>query len=456
MPLALYNSATRSKAPFVPIDPANVRVYMCGPTVYDKIHIGNGRAFTAFDLLVRLLRHHYGETQVTYVRNITDVDDKITARAAERGIDIGVLTAETTAILHQDLAALNLLVPNVEPRATAHIPCMIEMIELLLAKGHAYVEQGHVLFDVPNFADYGGLSGRDLDEMLAGARVEVAPYKRDPMDFVLWKPSDDHQPGWASPWGRGRPGWHIECSAMAKRHLGETFDIHGGGIDLQFPHHENERAQSMCAHDGRPFAKLWFHNGFLTVASEKMSKSLGNFMTVESARQHLPGEVIRYALLMAHYRQPADWSDAIADEAKLHLDRWYRLTDNVPASDYDASLIAPGVIAALDDDLNTPRAFAELHRLASDAAIGDDHARAVLKASAQFMGFLSQPAEAWFRFVPGGKAIDAAWVDQQIADRKAARAAKDFAKADQIRRALTEAGIILEDGPAGTTWRVGA
>jgi cysteinyl-tRNA synthetase len=450
MSLNLYNSALRAKAPFVPINRSNVRVYMCGPTVYDRIHIGNGRAFSAFDLLVRMLRHHYGASSVTYVRNITDVDDKINARAAERGIDISDLTQETTAILHADLAALNLLVPDVEPRATQHIPDMIAMIAVLIEKGHAYLEQGHVLFHVPSFSDYGALSRRSLDDMMAGARVEVAPYKRDPMDFVLWKPSADSQPGWPSPWGRGRPGWHIECSAMAKRHLGAQFDIHGGGIDLQFPHHENERAQSMCAHDGHSFANVWFHNGFLTIDAEKMSKSLGNFTTVEAARQRMPGEAVRYALLMAHYRQPADWSDTIADEAKTHLDRWYRLTDGVDAGDADMALIT-----ALDDDLNTPRAFAELHRLAGEAAGGSQHAAASLKASAQLMGFLGQSTEAWFRWSPSGIKIDPDWVDERIAARRAARAAKDFALADKVRQELTAAGIILEDGPKGTTWRVG-
>ncbi len=449
MSLTLYNSAARAKAPFQPLDPGRVRVYMCGPTVYDRIHIGNGRAFCAFDLLVRVLRHHYGANGVTYVRNITDVDDKISSRAAERGTDISVLTAETIAVLHADLAALNLLVPDVEPRATAHIPEMIAMIETLIAKGHAYVEQGHALFDVPSFSDYGALSRRSLDDMIAGARVEVAPYKRDPMDFVLWKPSDDTQPGWPSPWGRGRPGWHIECSAMAKRHLGESFDIHGGGIDLQFPHHENERAQSMCAHDGHSFAQVWFHNGFLTVDAEKMSKSLGNFMTVEAARENMPGEAVRYALLMAHYRQPADWSDDIAAEARTHLDRWYRLTDGIEAGEIDRA-----VLAALDDDLNTPRAFTELHRLAGEASSGSGTAAASLKASAQLMGFLGQQAEVWFRWMPKGRTIDPAWVEDRIQARRKARADKDYAQADLVRKELADAGVILEDGPQGTTWRV--
>jgi cysteinyl-tRNA synthetase len=449
MPLSLYNTATRDKALFEPIDPGQVRVYMCGPTVYDRIHIGNGRAFTAFDLLVRVLRHQFGAAHVVYVRNITDVDDKIQARAAALGVEIGTLTEKTTQGFHEDLADLNLLPPDVEPRATAHIADMIAMIEALIAKGHAYVEQGHALFHVPSFETYGSLSRRDLDDMLAGARVDVAPYKRDPMDFVLWKPSTAAQAGWPSPWGRGRPGWHIECSAMAKRHLGESFDIHGGGIDLAFPHHENERAQSVCAHDGKPFAHVWFHNGFLTVDATKMSKSLGNFMTVEAARSHMPGEAIRYALLMAHYRQPSDWSDSIAAEAKTHLDRWYRLCDGVNAGAIDSQ-----VLAALYDDLNTPRAFTEMHRLAGEAASGNADAAATLKASAQLMGFLGKSAEDWFRWAPEGASVDPAWVEDRIVARKAARAAKDFKAADAVRAELSAKGVVLEDGPNGTSWRL--
>ena len=325
MPLVLYNSLTRRKEPFEPLDPELVRMYVCGPTVYDLAHIGNGRAIVVFDQLYRLLRHAYGADHVRYVRNITDIDDRIINAARDNGEPIEELTRRTTALFHADMAALGALPPDIEPRCTEHVPQMIAMIERLIAAGHAYAAEGHVLFAVGSWPGYGKLSRRSRQEMVAGARVEVAPYKKDPGDFVLWKPSSDDQPGWDSPWGRGRPGWHIECSAMSEAHLGESFDIHGGGLDLIFPHHENELAQSEAAHGGLPFVKFWVHNGFLSVESTKMSKSLGNFVTVhELLEEGMPGEAIRLALLSTHYRDPLDWTDEKLEQAKATLDRWYR------------------------------------------------------------------------------------------------------------------------------------
>src|SRR5579884_110309 len=359
MPLRLYNTLTRRKEIFEPIDPQNVRLYACGPTVYDYLHIGNGRMLIAFDVLFRLLCHLYGESHVTYVRNITDVDDKINARAAERGIDIRVLTEEMTAVFHEDAKALGCLPPTFEPRATEHIPEIIAIIEKLIEKDHAYVAEGHVLFDVHSMPSYGRLSRRSLDDMIAGARVEVAPYKRGPMDFVLWKPSGPKEPGWESPWGRGRPGWHIECSAMAWQHLGEVFDIHGGGIDLVFPHHENEIAQTRCAFGHRVMANVWLHNGHLQVEGEKMSKSLGNFVTIRElwatdkfGGRKWPTEVLRLAMLRTHYRQPMDWTVKGLEEAERMLDRWY-----LTAAESGAETPVPAAFyAALADDLNTPLA----------------------------------------------------------------------------------------------------
>ena len=440
MVLELTNTAARSRQAFQPIDPDHVKMYVCGPTVYDFAHIGNARPVVVFDVLYRYLKRSY--PRVTYVRNITDVDDKINARAAERGVDIGVVTAETTAAFHADMAALGALPPNIEPRCTGHIPEMIDMIERLIAKGHAYEAEGHVLFHVPSWAEYGAFANRPPKELIAGARVEVAPYKRDPGDFVLWKPSDADTPGWDSPWGRGRPGWHIECSAMAEKHLGATFDIHGGGVDLQFPHHQNEIAQSVCAHDGAPVANYWVHNGFVTVDGEKMSKSLGNFRTVHALLDRHPGEAIRFALLSGHYRQPLDWTDALVRQSKAALDKFYRVIQA------GAGEAAPSdeTLAALEDDLNTPRAIAELHRL---AGAGDG---AALKASGALLGVLQADPTVWFQAAEAG-GPDAAAIEAAIADRAAAKKAKDFARADGIRDALAAQGIVLEDGPSGTAWR---
>ena len=444
--LRLHNSLTRQKEGFEPLDPANVRLYVCGPTVYDLAHIGNARPVVVFDVLARLLRRLYA--RVTYVRNVTDVDDKINARATESGEPIGAITARTLADYHTDMAALGALPPDVEPRATAHIADMIAIIERLIASGHAYVAEGHVLFAVGSFAGYGRLSGRSPDEMLAGARIDVAPYKRDSGDFVLWKPSAPDLPGWDSPWGRGRPGWHIECSAMSWRYLGESFDIHGGGSDLIFPHHENELAQSVCAFPGSRFARVWVHNGMLLVNGEKMSKSLGNFLTVRDVLARGPAEAARLLLLRTHYRAALDFSDHGLAEARKDLDRFYRALERTPAPAADDA--PEPVLEALCDDLNTPLAIARLHELAEAALAGDTQACAGLRAGGALLGILQQDPAAWFR---GG--LDPAAIEARIAERQAARRARDFARADAIRNEMEAQGILLEDGPQGTIWRRG-
>jgi cysteinyl-tRNA synthetase len=444
--LYLHNSLTRRRERFVPLDPAHVRIYVCGPTVYDRPHIGNARPAVVFDMLARLLRRLY--PRLTYVQNITDVDDKINARAAEIGQPISAITAATTEAYHEDMRALGIAPPDVEPRATWHIPEMIALVERLIAGGHAYAVQGHVLFAVASFPEYGRLSGRSPDELLAGARVEVAPYKRNPGDFVLWKPSTPELPGWDSPWGRGRPGWHIECSAMSWRYLGETFDIHGGGGDLLFPHHENERAQSLCAFPGSGFARYWVHNGMLRVSGEKMSKSLGNIVTVREVLARAPAEAVRFVLLRTHYRAVLDFSDAALAEARHDLDRFYRALQACPAGSEPAKPVPEPVLDALCDDLNTPLAIAELHRLADAALAGDAEAAAGLRGGGLLLGLLQGDAETWFRGGADGAAIEA-----RIAARAQARRARDFARADAIRAELAAAGIILEDTAGGTTWR---
>ncbi len=445
MEISLYNTATQRREAFEPLELDHVRLYVCGPTVYDFAHIGNARPVVVFDTLVRLFRHLY--PRVTYVRNITDIDDKIIDRAAEEGVEIAEVTARTTSAFHEDMAALGTEPPDVEPRATDHVAEMIELIATLIEKDHAYEAEGHVLFHVPSMTDYGAFSRRTPKELIAGARVDVAPYKRDAMDFVLWKPSHDLQPSWPSPWGPGRPGWHIECSAMSKRYLGITFDIHGGGLDLIFPHHQNEIAQSACAHDGAALARLWMHNGYVVVEGEKMSKSLGNFFTVRDLLGEFPGEAIRLALLATHYRQPLDFTREGAAHAKQTLDRWYRAADTAEA----AAEPPEGVLAALADDLNTPRAIRELHRLADGALAGEAASAAALEAGAGLLGLLGAGAEDWFR--GGGDGLDAGRIEARIEARRAARAQRDFATADQIRDALAADGIVLEDGPQGTTWR---
>ncbi len=443
--LFLHDSLTRGRVRFTPRDPSHVRMYVCGPTVYDRAHLGNARPVVVFDVLARLLRLLF--PRLTYVRNITDVDDKINARAVETGETIGAITARTTADFHADMAALSALPPDVEPAATAHIPEMLTLIERLIAGGHAYAAAGHVLFRVASFAEYGRLSGRSPRELLAGARVEVAPYKQDPGDFVLWKPSPPELPGWDSPWGRGRPGWHIECSAMSWRYLGEDFDLHGGGQDLIFPHHENERAQSLCAFPHSHFAGVWMHNGMLLVNGEKMSKSLGNFRTVQQVLTIAPGEAVRLLLLKTHYRAALDFTEPGLGEARRELDRFYRALERAPAA--PAADLPASVLAALCDDLNTPAALAAMHALADAALAGDAAAAAGLRAAGAMLGLLSADPAAWFR----GDADDATAIEAAIADRLAARKARDFARADAIRADLAGQGILLEDGPAGTTWR---
>ncbi|HTP77704.1 MAG TPA: cysteine--tRNA ligase [Rhizomicrobium sp.] len=440
MTIRLYNTLTRSKDVFAPIDPKNVRLYVCGPTVYDFAHIGNARPVIVFDVLFRLLRHTYGDAHVTYVRNITDIDDKINARALERRgnrdilVALRELTEETQRVYVEDVAALGNLAPSYTPRATEHVAQMIQMIARLIAAGHAYAAEGHVLFDVSSKADYGKLARRSLDDMIAGARVDVAPYKKNAMDFVLWKPSDENTPGWESPWSRGRPGWHIECSAMAEEYLGESFDIHGGGIDLVFPHHENEIAQSEGAHHDHPLANVWMHNGFLNVEGEKMSKSLGNFVTIHELLADWPGEVLRFNMLRSHYRQPMDWTVAGMNESWKTLERFYGVTEPLANPKLGAAFLE-----ALSDDLNTPQAIAELHRA------GDRK----LAGGLGLLGFSNTQVK-----IEAKKAVDAVAIADAIAARKAARARKDFKASDRIRDELLAKGIVLKDGPAGTTWEV--
>jgi cysteinyl-tRNA synthetase len=458
MSIQLYNTLTRRKELFQPIDAADVRVYVCGPTVYDYAHIGNARPVVVFDTLYRLLRWRYGADHVTYVRNITDIEDKIIAAAAERGEAIADLTQRMTAIYHADVGALNALAPDHEPRATAFIGEMVAMIQTLVDRGHAYVAEGHVLFDVPSMPDYGELARRSQDDMIAGARVEVAPYKKYAADFVLWKPSDASQPGWPSPWGLGRPGWHIECSAMAEAKLGATFDIHGGGIDLIFPHHENEIAQSRSAHDGAPLARVWMHNGFVQVNGEKMSKSLGNYFTVHGLLEEgYRGEAIRLALLAAHYRQPVDFTRTGLAEASGQLDRFYLALERVIDIEAEPGEPPADLLAALEDDLNTPLALAHLHEAATrlnkaERAAEQIAAKASLLAGADLLGLLKQRPSEWLQ---GGKkgGPEAGEIETLIAQRIAARKAKDFAAADRIRDELAAAGVVLEDGPKGTSWR---
>ncbi len=465
MSLRLHNNLTRRVEDFVPLDPAaGPTLYVCGPTVYNYVHIGNARGPVVFGVLAALLRRRYGALR--YARNITDVDDKINAAAREQGVPISAITERFADAYRADMASLGVtgdFAANIEPTATGHIAEMISMIEQLIESGHAYAAEGHVLFSVASFKDYGKLSRRDPDEMLAGARVEVAPYKRDAGDFVLWKPSSDELPGWESPWGRGRPGWHIECSAMAATHLGKTIDIHAGGVDLQFPHHENEIAQSECAHGGATFAKFWLHNGILNFGGAKMSKSLGNIERVHDLVCQHPPEALRYALLSAHYRQPLDWSDALIEQSKNTLDRLYGTLRDL--ADYPATPDIPAEVeAALDDDLNTPRALAELAALASLARtikarpelIGPaEHAelarvKANLLGAGIALGLLQQDPQAWFQ---GAAGDDDARIQALVDERTAAKKSRDFARADAIRDQLATEGIALEDTPQGVRWK---
>lgn len=443
--IRLHNTRTRKKEVFTPIDPKNVRMYVCGPTVYDRAHLGNARPVVVFDVLYRLLCHVYGEEHVTYVRNFTDVDDKINNRAKETGRAINEITEETIRWFLEDMHALGALDPNEMPRATRYIPQMIEMIEELIAKGHAYAADGHVLFDVKSYPAYGRLSGRSLEDMVAGARVEVAPYKRDPMDFVLWKPSTPDLPGWDSPWGRGRPGWHIECSAMSYELLGASFDIHGGGNDLMFPHHENEVAQSCCAHPEGDFAHYWLHNEMLQVEGKKMSKSLGNFFTVhELLEQGIPGEVIRFVFLSTHYRRPMDWTAKKAAEAQKTLTGWFRLTDGIDAH----PRVSPALVDLVKDDLNTSAAIATMHRFAAKLQAKE------LKAAMLFLGFPAAEEVDWFRektvsvgvggptdHVPIGDAEKA--LRKHLLRWQELRNARDFEAADALKKKLEACGMKL-------------
>jgi len=448
---------SRRRETFVPIDPECVTMYVCGPTVYNYIHIGNARPAVVFDVLFRVLCGAY--PRVIYARNITDVEDKIMVAAREAGEDIDTFTSRFIDAYHEDVAALMVLEPTVEPRATQHLPQMINMIAQLLRSEHAYVAEGHVLFSITSMSTYGRLSGRNREDMIAGARVEVAPYKRDPADFVLWKPSTSDQPGWDSPWGRGRPGWHLECSAMTETHLGSTIDIHGGGQDLIFPHHENEIAQSICAHEGTPYVRYWVHNGYITASGDKMSKSLGNFATVRELLQQAPGEAIRFALLSGHYRQPLDWSSTALQQARASLDRLYNALRRVGNVRAGPGSVRSEVIEALDDDLNTPLAITRIHALANELnKTGDAAEMAALKgellASGGILGLLQQDPEAWFRWAPAGaKTTDDATIDAMVTERWAAREGRDFARADEIRDRLQSMGIVLEDAADGTRWR---
>ncbi len=458
MTFTVFNTLTRQKEEFVPLDENNVRMYVCGPTVYDRAHIGNARPIIVFDTLYRLLKHLY--PKVTYVRNITDVDDKIIKRSQESGEPIGVITEKTSRFFHEDIAELNALPPDVEPRATQHIPEMIALVQRLVDNGYAYEAQGHVLFSVSKMKNYGCLSHRSMDEMIAGARVEVAPYKKEPADFILWKPSDDTQPGWDSPWGRGRPGWHLECSAMSSKYLGETFDIHGGGQDLIFPHHENEIAQSCCAFGHDFYAKYWMHNGHLMVNGEKMSKSLGNFFTIREILDQVPGEAFRLYTLGTHYHQPLNWMPDGLKQAKQVMDRFYAALRSTPAVDLADARPDDELVEALKDDLNTPKAIAVLHSLLSalnkaDDAAGQAEIKKRLIASAHMLGLLYKDPEEWFR---AGTAADAqglgeAEIEALIKKRADARKAKDFATADAVRKELADKGVVIEDTPNGTQWK---
>lgn len=470
MTLRLFNSLTRRVEDFQPADPERTTMYVCGPTVYNYVHIGNARGPVVFDVLARLLRRRFG--RLDYARNITDVDDKINAAAAEQGVPISAITDRFAAAYREDMAALGVAPPDIEPEATRHIPQIIAMVERLVASGNAYAAEGHVLFAVASFDGYGKLSRRELEDMLAGARVEVAPYKRDPGDFVLWKPSTGDLPGWDSPWGHGRPGWHIECSAMAAAHLGETIDIHAGGVDLQFPHHENEIAQSECTHGGKPFARFWLHNGMLNFGGAKMSKSLGNIEKVHDLVRAHPPEALRHALMSAHYRQPLDWSDALVEQSVRTLDRLYGTLRDVdalvPADTAPDVAIPDAVEAALDDDLNTPQALAELAAIAGNArvlrnAIGNGEASgngpllalatlgASLRAGGRVLGLLQQLPAAWF--ARGASGDDDARIQALVEERAAAKQARDFARADSIRDQLAGEGILLEDTPQGVRWK---
>tara|TARA_B100000676_G_C18057789_1_gene835643 strand:- start:955 stop:2358 length:1404 start_codon:yes stop_codon:yes gene_type:complete len=458
--LNLYNTLTRKKEPFEPLRKGKVGMYVCGPTVYDLAHIGNARPIIVFDVLYRILIRSYGIENVQYVRNITDIDDKINNAALEKGISIDKITEPTIEAFHQDISELNALPPTIEPRATDNVSEMIQLIQELIKRNHAYEVNGHVIFDVQSDPKYGSLSGQNLEQILSGVRVEVASYKRSPADFVLWKPSDKNLPGWDSPWGRGRPGWHIECSAMSRKHIGDCIDIHGGGLDLIFPHHENERAQSECSFPESRFVRYWIHNGYLTVNGEKMSKSLGNFVTIRDALCNLPGEAVRLFILGSHYRAPIDWNERQLDQARSSINRLYTSLRNVKDLNVHESYQIPSdiVIDALEDDLNTPAALTEIYRLASllnkeSSCDKLERLKGALISSAQLLGLLDQDINSWFLDSKETKNISTDEIDTLILKRNKARKDRDFEEADHIRGILDEKGIILEDGEHGTKWR---
>ncbi|KFN41108.1 cysteine--tRNA ligase [Arenimonas oryziterrae] len=454
MELRLYNNLHRRLQTFEPLDPERVTMYLCGPTVYNYVHVGNARGPVVFDVLAKMLRRRH--PKLVFARNITDVDDKINTAAQELGVPIATITDKFTAIYREDMAKLGIVPPDVEPHATAHIGQIIAMIEQLIARGHAYVAEGHVLFSVGSFAAYGELSRRSTEDMLAGARVEVAPYKKDAGDFVLWKPSTPDLPGWDSPWGVGRPGWHIECSAMAAAHLGETIDIHAGGVDLQFPHHENEVAQSTCAHGGKVFARFWVHNGMLNFGGAKMSKSLGNVSVLHELLAQQPAEAVRLALLSAHYRQPLDWSDATLEQAIRTLDRLYGTLRDLASVTADTVALPASVEEALCDDLNTPAALAEISRIAGEARKADTREaqrrlKGELLAAGEILGLLQQDPAAWFS--RGSAEGDEARIQALVDERNLAKQSRDFARADAIRKQLADEGVLIEDTAAGVRWR---
>jgi cysteinyl-tRNA synthetase len=459
MALILHNTLTRQRELFEPENPERVTMYVCGPTVYNFAHIGNARPPVVFDVLARLLRRTY---QLIYVRNVTDVDDKINAAAENEGIEINELTSRYLAAYHEDMAFLGVFPPDIEPKVTEHIPEIISLIERLIKTDHAYVAEGHALFSVTSFESYGALSGRDQEELIAGARVEIAPYKQNPSDFVLWKPSHKNGVGWASPWGYGRPGWHVECSAMVEAHLGETIDIHGGGLDLVFPHHENEAAQSTCAHGGQEYCRYWVHNGLINVESEKMSKSLGNVLLLKDLLMEAPGEVVRLGLLTAHYRQPLDWSSEVLVDAQQKLDRMYGALREagISGAQLSQSNVLPPltVVEALEDDLNTPKALAELFNLAREINREADAKKRqklaeVMRAGGWFLGLLQADPELWFIEARSSDVLDEQAINSLVSNRESARKAGNFSEADLIRDELRRKGITIEDSSKGSRWR---
>ena len=452
MSLNLYDTFSNSKKKFEPINPKNIRMYVCGPTVYDYPHVGNARPVIVFDILFRILQNIYGTEHVTYVRNITDVDDKIINASQENNEDINELTSRTINYFHADAKYIGAMEPSFEPRATDHIAEMINIIETLIEKNYAYVAENNVLFSSTKFSKYGSLSGKKLEEMIAGSRVDVENYKQEVSDFILWKPSKDNEPGWDSPWGKGRPGWHIECSAMSEKLLGKTFDIHGGGQDLIFPHHENEIAQSECA-NGEKFANYWVHNGFVTVEGNKMAKSDGNFVTVNELKEKYQGEVIRLTMILTHYRQPLNWTNDNLQESKKTLDKWYQYFSEVDFKPDLSVKIDENVMNALNDDMNTPQAIAELHKLFKNCKSNDHDSLNQFLISAQFLGLMNDEPSQWLSWGKENIRVDQNKIESLITQRNTARANKDFAEADRIRDELENLGIVLEDKGTETTWK---